>query len=703
MFEGLYDIDWASMHHAYGTAEEVPELLEALASDDAEEREEALSRFYGAVHHQGDVNRCTTATVPFLFELACDPAAPDPAEIIKLLVSIGTEALDRDDDIYVDDNGDDNGDESDYAQAANMMRERIEVFVAFAADADPRVRRAAIPALAQFLDEPPRVTALLRERLTAENGIMERLLIVDAMATLALRLPAAADEAIAWLDGLAADSTVDPTTRLAALAHRSRCAPERIGPDTVPAAISLLRQIAEAPTPPEVWAGPPRGKAPVTAGGAPPQVVAAFERLEELNAIYAPTTNLLRTFHTALDSRTADRAALLAEQLRSPDPGTRLDAIRMAGDLMQVWRGDHSTLITLVAGQLDAESCEVAAEAAAVLESCHPIAEPARETLAEHVAAQRAVHGSDVWAAPDERLRRAHQNAVQALARLGDSRAVPSLLAALDGDVDAWRAIGVAGDLPQAAGQLARRLIEHLRRVDIAAQRPGFDMGTRALLFALGRLGDPAAAPPITDTLATAIHHQHWGIATSALDALAALGPASTPALEHIRALTSCADAQARAAAVKALFVIGDDREAMLPLLLQNLQESVYFLAHDAAELLGQLGPAAAAAVPRLQEELLTYSDEWTRVYAAAALWDIAAEAETSVVVDTLLAAWAKNDATANFVIECLDRMGPAAAPALPQLRAELAQVRRGGRFRRGIDDDEKLQAACRALIARLG
>jgi hypothetical protein len=228
-------------------------------------------------------------------------------------------------------------------------------------------------------------------------------------------------------------------------------------------------------------------------------------------------------------------------------------------------------------------------------------------------------------------------------------------------------------------------------------------MGTRALLFELGQLGDPAAVPPITETLATARHHQQWGIATSALDALAALGPASAPALGHIRALTSCADAQVRAAAVKALWAVGDDREAMLPLLLQNLQESVSFLAHDAAELLGQIGPAAAAAVPRLREELLTYSDEWTRVYAATALWDIAAEAETPVVVDTLLAAWAKNDATANFVIECLDRLGPAAAPALPHLRAELAQIRRGGRFRRGIDDDEKLQAACRALIARLG
>jgi hypothetical protein len=70
----------------------------------------------------------------FLFELACDPTAPDPAEIIKLLVSIGTEALDRYENIYVDYNGD----ESNHAHAAHMMRERIEVFVAFAADADPR-------------------------------------------------------------------------------------------------------------------------------------------------------------------------------------------------------------------------------------------------------------------------------------------------------------------------------------------------------------------------------------------------------------------------------------------------------------------------------------------------------------------------------------------------------------------------------------
>lgn len=51
MFDGLHDIDWASMEHAYGSAEEVPALLTALRSPDAGERHKALDRFYGAVHH----------------------------------------------------------------------------------------------------------------------------------------------------------------------------------------------------------------------------------------------------------------------------------------------------------------------------------------------------------------------------------------------------------------------------------------------------------------------------------------------------------------------------------------------------------------------------------------------------------------------------------------------------------------------------
>jgi hypothetical protein len=41
MFSGIHDVDWASMHHAYGSAEDVPALLEAPRQPDAQVRERA--------------------------------------------------------------------------------------------------------------------------------------------------------------------------------------------------------------------------------------------------------------------------------------------------------------------------------------------------------------------------------------------------------------------------------------------------------------------------------------------------------------------------------------------------------------------------------------------------------------------------------------------------------------------------------------
>ncbi|MEV4174709.1 hypothetical protein [Nonomuraea sp. NPDC049709] len=270
MFEGLHDIDWASMEHAYGSAHEVPELLLALRSTDRGERHKALSRFYSAVHHQGAVVPCTTASLPFLFELAGDPAVHERAAIVELLVSIGRVAVEECEEEYAD--------LVDFAAAAVVVRERAETFVAFAADTDRHVRRAAIPGLGLFLDDAGRAGAVLRDRLSAEAGLVERLLIVEAMGTLALRLPASADEVMAWFAGLAADATVDPGIRLAAVVQQSRCAPEQIGEDVVPTAIDLLRQMAHGAAAYPAWRNSP-GQEPSagSADGVPPQVVAAFE------------------------------------------------------------------------------------------------------------------------------------------------------------------------------------------------------------------------------------------------------------------------------------------------------------------------------------------------------------------------------------------------------------------------------------------
>ncbi|MEV6429070.1 hypothetical protein [Nocardia sp. NPDC051463] len=669
------------MRHAYGSAEEVPALLVALGSTDAVERDSALTRFYIAVHDEGCVYACTTASLPFLFELTIDTTTPNCAAVIELLVSIGTASVENCDTDYADD--------VDFVGAVAVMREHAEMFVAFAADPDAQVRRAAIPGLARFIDDGPRAAGLLRDRLLAELGITERLLIMEAMATLALRIPTVAVEAMAWFDALATDACADPETRLGALAQQARCAPEQIGPDFVPAATGLLRRIADAAAPLHDSSGP---NAPAV-----PTNNISLRTADWHNGVHAPTAQLLDSIHQALGSRTAERTELLTEQLRSPDPRIRLDAIRMARPLMASWRGDHSTLIVLVADQLGAADLQVAAEAAAVLDTCHAIAEPARETLAEHVAAQRTAHGPDVWAAADPALRRAHQSAVCALARLGDIRAVPSLLAALDGEVDTWRAIEVAGDLPQAADELTPQLCEYLRRGDLAAHR----FEACATLSALAALGDPAALPTIIETLTASVHHeQQWVITRSALAALTAFGTAAVPALATIRTLTTASDDQVRVAAVTALWAVGRDREEMLPLLVQQLDGPDSFRITEAADVLTQLGPAATAAAPRLRE-LMAADYEWIRVHCAAALWEIGGHSEASTVLDTLLQAWADNAATANHVVACLERMGPAAISALPQLRTELAMNRRSG-WSASIDNDESLQRVSRAIITQL-
>lgn len=650
MLSGLDDVDWSSLHHAYGTAEEVPGLLRAMASSHPDSHAKALSRFANVVHHQGDVTSCTTAAVPFLLELARTPGLPDRAGIVALLVSIGTNAIERYDEVFADYAGE----ESNHALAADLIRDRAEDFIAFTLADDHRLRHAAIPALAQFIDNGPRAVDLVQGRLRRAKRPTERLLLVNTMAQLALRLPTVLDNALAWFDTLAADTTLEPETRLAALAQRTRCAPDPTSPDLVPAATALLHRIALNPLPPSAWAGPPRRSTPVT--NAPAQIADAFRRLEHFTAVYAPTTDLLRTFHTALGTRVAERTALLAAQLASTDPGSRLDALRMAAALMRACRGDHSALIRLVAAQLDDPNLQVSAEAADVLYTCHAIAEPARDSLAAHISSP--THGPGMWSTPDPRLRRAHQNAVLALARLSDDRALPHLLAALDSDLDAWRAVQVAGYLPQAAPDITPRLCRHLAAADLAVQLPG-DTGVHALLTALGRLADPTALATVLATLDTATRLGRWPIAADALRTLGTFGPPAASALPVVRALTGCPDLRVRVTAARALSALGARPEELMPLVLDALSGTTSFAIHDAVDIIVSITPVAgAAAVPRLRE-LLDDRYEWTRIYAAAGLWHLAGSAHSQIILNTLLQAWNQNGSTANLVLQVQAKWDP--------------------------------------------
>ncbi len=85
MLDGLADIPWGQLTHAYGSAADVPELLLRLARGD----EDALSEFYANIWHQGTVYEASPYVVPFLVELLEAPDA-NRNSVLMLLQALAT-------------------------------------------------------------------------------------------------------------------------------------------------------------------------------------------------------------------------------------------------------------------------------------------------------------------------------------------------------------------------------------------------------------------------------------------------------------------------------------------------------------------------------------------------------------------------------------------------------------------------------------
>jgi hypothetical protein len=64
VLEGLDDVDWTSLTHAYGPADDVPRCIRALASRRKKKREKPLWELFGNIWHQGTVYEATAAAVP---------------------------------------------------------------------------------------------------------------------------------------------------------------------------------------------------------------------------------------------------------------------------------------------------------------------------------------------------------------------------------------------------------------------------------------------------------------------------------------------------------------------------------------------------------------------------------------------------------------------------------------------------------------
>ncbi|MFF7437323.1 PBS lyase [Streptomyces sp. NPDC008122] len=697
MLTGIEEVDWASLGHAYGPADDVPELLRGLASADPAERETALDGMYGAVHHQGDVYDSTLACIPFLLELVADPAVQDRGCIVELLTSIG--GIELDDDEELDELGADDEEfipAANYAMAAAAIAAGADVFLGLVSDADPEVRLAAPCALASLHPEPARVLNLLRERLTVERDTEVRLALVAAVGRLALRHASLRTETVEWL-GWLARAAQDPGLRLAALAQRARCAPGDIPDDVVPWVTGLLEEIRTSVN---------RPAAPGTERAATPTLIGQVRELLEEHAAGRPapwTEELLRTLHAALDDRVDDRIALIVAQLRSPDWGQRSDAIWMCGGLIRVWRGRYEEVVRLVGAQLQDPEPRLREAATSFLERLFELGAPASDALAARLAAGPGTVGSGtVGSGAAGPVRSGREGALLALARAGDTRAVPLLARALE-EPEVRRELLYAMDgLGPSAAMLAPLLTRRLAEVELDERL--YDRAA-PLLYALAAVRGAQAVPEVLRVLRGAPANRRDWVREAALRTLAAFGPAAAEAVPDARRLLAADSAAVATTAARALWAAEGDRGDVLPALegwLRPGASGAEWCA--AAQALGEIGPAAAAAAPALRPGLAS-RDLWVRVRSAAALWRVSGDA--SVALPVLLAAWEENRHARVDIAECLAEMGPAASAAQLVVLTELTRRRRhnareDGSGSHDIHVDEKLLTLCRAALARM-
>ncbi|MFF3372485.1 HEAT repeat domain-containing protein [Streptomyces sp. NPDC002680] len=666
MFTGIDDVDWASMRHAYGSAEDVPGLLRGLASADPGERESALDGMYGSVHHQGAVYDSTLACVPFLLALVAREEVRDRGGIVELLMSIGEAGGARS------------------AQAGAAVRAGAEVFVELVGDRDTGVRRAAPTALVRFLDEPARVLAVLRQRITVERNDGVLLALAESLGLFTRLHDGHGTEAVGQLVTLSAPP-FDPGLRLAALGQLALTGPEHRPADLVPTVVALLRERSARRT----------GRAQCSDFLAEDTLTSHLRRLRPSDE---EGSQLLRTFHLALDDRVDDRIALLNGQLNSPAPTDRCNAVWMSAGLFREWRADYTGPVALIGRQLGADEDRLREAASAVLEELYTLAAPAADDLFALVAAR-----------PEVRIRVRERGAstvgrpLNALARTGDPRAIP-VLAELLGDPAAPDGLGhTVGHLGRAAASLAPALRDRLASVRLDLP----DAYDRAvpLLSALAAVGDGGAAPEVLRLLrgiptGSGLNERQRGWLTErALETLGAFGAAARDSVPVLRGLLDSAYA---VRAADALWSVEGDVDAVLPVLLRELTGEQWRRRAAAAEVLARLGPAGRAAVPGLLR-LCESEEVWERTRAACALWRITGDA-AQVVVPVLRSAWTRNRYTRGTIAACLLAMGSAAAPLRDLPRTELTTRRRhrarpGGFSAQDVLEDERLLRACEELL----
>jgi len=232
LLDGVSEIDWSALNHAYGSAEEVPHWFAAMT--DPATSAEALDGLDSAVYHQGGaVYSAGAAVVPFLIRFALDPAVPGRPDILALIGRFAALHNEMKEPWR----------SGPHAQACRAsLLAAFDSLVGLLDEPNPAVQRAAVEILVELGERADHLADELMRRLpTAAEADL-----VLALSTVGTRAPGRRAAIAAWIS----ERTPPPgdPRRLAFLV-----AARRLGRDAVPvnhilaAYADAVPQSADAP------------------------------------------------------------------------------------------------------------------------------------------------------------------------------------------------------------------------------------------------------------------------------------------------------------------------------------------------------------------------------------------------------------------------------------------------------------------------
>ncbi|MFE6307159.1 hypothetical protein [Nocardiopsis sp. NPDC057823] len=623
--DGVDEVPWGDLEHAYGSAENVPGLLAAAFTAEEAPAREAVTALLSAVHHQGGrILPVAVPLLPFLIRLAADRGRP--TAVREASTTLMTELAHC-------------GCGVEQRFVAPGWREALVAavpeLIALLEDPEPLLRSGAASVLAWCPVAGSGSAAALRRRWEREPDEQVRLVLLESAARLSARRsdPAApgtaTGEDVEWLLYLREHGDVDERMILG-------LADPLLLPDD-PAGLFV-----EA----------------VERDGRPPWQRAAFRACSRghFTDEQYRRSSLLRASHV-LANRPGVRAELALRLLGSPYAGARLGAVDTVTGLVAEFRGAEAEWADTAGGLLEETVTEARTIAAQVLSVAGEAAVPWADALAE-----RAARAEDTA----ERA-----SALFALSRLRDFRAVslvlegsgePGFGLAWSRGPGGWSSAPGLPDVLEAfaheAGPLTPWLRERLRRDDDAV------LGVLRLLERWG-----AAAAPFTDEVAA--HLDAGPRSRAAMNVLAAVGRPASRQAEAVR--RSAGSVNAGAAALAYWRLTGDGEGAMG--LVGGFRRRQWA---PVWTLLAEIGPAAVRFVDTVRSEVGRPGGD---PRAVLALWRTTGDTDTalSLLLDgetapltVLTAFWQGREA-----VRALGEMGAAAAPALPLLRGLRAAPRR--------------------------